>query len=244
MFSTLANEVDCNSVLGPEVPRSLAQLADKLLKSKIDPTNKDKYDKYRRPSNVEFLSSPPVNKPVWGNMSHSSKMLDNSLQTIQRDFLSSSIPVLKVMEQLNAAKDNLNTLDVTELIRTLSDSLSFIGTANVGMVQKRRSLVKQELPPSMHLLCQDSVEFSGSNLFGNCLSSDIKEISELNKISSQLRGRGRGISFRGRGTNLLRGFRSRGIQKRGFRGRLSRRFPPVQPRAFKKAPLNRDRPSN
>ena len=98
------------------------------------------------------------------------------LQSVQQNFLSSSVPVLKVMEELINNLSEPGSLDVKKLIHTLSDSLFFLGSANAGMV-------KCELPMSMQGLCRDSIGFTGSNLFGDNLNSSIKEVSELNKVS-------------------------------------------------------------
>lgn len=242
LFSTLSEEITSNDKVGADIPTSLASLANKLLKSKSD--NKDKFEKYPRPKNVEFLESPQINKPVWGNLSHQARVTDCSLQAIQRDFLASAVPVLKVMQLVNDSKDDLNSLDPKEIVRMLNDSVSFLGSANVGMVAKRRSLIKKELPSTMHLLCNDSVEFSGSNLFGNSLSNDIKEVSEYNKISTQLKGRGsftRGRGF-GRG-RFFRGNAGRGSFFRRGRSWDGKRFNPIASFPTKKGPLNKSRPS-
>ena len=52
----------------------------------------------------------------------------------------------------------------------------------------------------MHMLFNESREFSGSLLFGNTPSNDIKEVLQLNKITYHFRGTSRGYSnanFRG-----------------------------------------------
>lgn len=246
-FQTLTSEVEADKDLGDDVSSSLAALADKLLVTKLDSSkHKEKCESYKRPKNVEFLATPQVNTPVWASLSVSAKSNDLGLQQVQQNLLLSAVPVLRVMEKLNSAKDDLNTLDVRELLRTLRDNLTFIGSANVGIVRKRRALLKNELPLNMQLLCQDSVSFSGSNLFGNSLSTDIKEISELNKLYVQFRGRGRGRGFpmRGRGRGAFRGVRGNGSQfKRGFRGgRYIKRF--NSNTTPKKQPLNQERPSS
>ena len=103
--------------------------------------------------------------------------------------------------------------------------------------------LKKELPQNMHSLCSESGKFSGSNLFGNDLSADIKEVSELNKISQQLRGNNR--FFRGRGRGLrgsVRGYRSFTPRFRG--GRIIKRYVPRRGApASRKAPLNKYGPS-
>lgn len=242
MFQTLSEEIGTKGNVGPEVPDSLAKLSDKLLRGKVAALDRDKYLK---PKNIEFLQAPQINKPVWGNLSYPTRTNDSALQAVQKDFLHSAIPTLNVMQKLYEARDDVGKLDVKDLIRSLSDSLAFVGSANVGMVKRRRQLLKKELPPNMHILCQDAVEFSGANLFGDSLSTDIKEVSELNKTSGQLRGRGRVFNrFRGRGS--FRTFnRPFNAFKRGAgRGRYAKRFNPMgAQQQFKQTPLNRDGPS-
>ena len=89
------------------MPDSLATLANKLLQTKHDHSNKEKYDKYLQPNNVSFLDVPQINKPVWTSISRPARLTDSNLQFIQRDFLRSAIPVLNVMQKLNESRDNL-----------------------------------------------------------------------------------------------------------------------------------------
>ena len=98
------------------------------------------------------------------------------------------MPIISVMEQLNEHRNDPAKLDAKSLVTTLSDSLAFLASANVAMVQHRHSCLKFELPRNLHLLSSEMVEFSGTNLLGNSLSSDIKEVTELNRISQQVPG--------------------------------------------------------
>ena len=79
---------------------------------------------------------------------------------------------MKVMEQLNEARENPFCLDLGSLVRVLTDSLAFIGAANVDMVSLRRSCVKKDLPANMLLLCS-GYYCAPILLFGKSLSTDI-----------------------------------------------------------------------
>ena len=151
---------------------------------------------------------------------------------------------MKALEKLNDAKSDPSSLDVKDLARTLTDGLAFLGTANVRMVQHRRSGLKVDLPKSMHPLCADNIIFSGANLFGNTLSSDIKEVSELNKISQSFRGSTR--RFRGRGQwtpKSTRVFKPAAYFRRG-RGRVAKRGRTSRSSFDRNQPLNQSRPSH
>ena len=213
----------------------MASLTEKFLKSNFDETVlKEKKEKHLRPVNVDSLETPKVNKPIWENLSPSTRIKDSNLQAIQKDLLSSAIPVLKVMEQIFDAREDMNSLNAKDILDTLKDSFIFLGAANNGMIKARRDNVKRDLPKNMEGLCRDTVAFSSTNLFGDCLNNSIKEVSELNRISNTFRprgsyptGRNRGRGFSGRGGFSPRG-RGRG-GRRGTRGRGSnKRFHPYQ----------------
>ena len=142
------------------------------------------------------------------------------------------------MEKLHNGIADPSSLKVEELISMLADGLLFLGSANCGMVQKRRDFLKKDLPPNMIGLCRESVPFSGSNLFGENLNSEIKEVSELNKVSQSLRFRGRGV-YRGR-ASIRRG---RWMPRRGFRGRMVKRLSSSISRGDGRKTLNRSGPS-
>ena len=127
------------------VSASLASFADKLISTKLDPnTHKDKFDTFKPPKNVEFLAAPQVNPPVWASLTPSVKSYDSGLQQVQQDLLLNAVPTLKVMEKLNSAQDDWNNLDTD-----FGGQPCFLGSANVGLVSKRRSLLKSDLPLNM-----------------------------------------------------------------------------------------------
>ena len=143
------------------------------------------------------------------------------------------------MEMIYNAKDYMASLDAKELIDTLKDSFIFLGSANVDMMKVRRESMRRNLPRNMQGLCGDSVEFSSSHLFGDNLNSSIKDISELNKISSSLKQRG---SSNNR-SNFRRGnFRERGRAFRGSATRSSKRYAPYTKNEARR-PLNEQGPS-
>lgn len=245
MFDNIAGDIVNGETVGPDVRHSLASLTDKLLQLKISDTMiKDKKEKHLRPKNVEFLNTPRVNKPIWENLASSTRVKESQLQSIHKDLLTSAIPTVKVMEKIFEHKDNMAALDPKEIIDTLKDSIMFLGCANVGMIKIRRENVRRDLPKNMQGLCREEVEFSGSQLFGDNLNATIKDVSELNKISTSLKPRGirpsrgqrRGVPFRGRGRVL----------KRLGRGRFSSgRFTSYGTRKMdEKRTLNYQSPSN
>ena len=79
-----------------------------------------------------FVNTPKINKPMWDNMLYATKIRDSALQKIEKDFLSSSVPVIRVMEKILEAKDDMGSLSAVELLDLLKDSFMFLGSANIG----------------------------------------------------------------------------------------------------------------
>ena len=217
LFQTMIDGFETEGKLGKNVNDGLAKLCNKFLSNKMSKElEKEKSDGYARPKNVEFAEAPMTNKPIFETLRYSTKYLDVGLQTVQKDFLKGTLPVIEVMEEL-AKNESAENMDVKNMIKKLADSVAFIGAANVNMVKTRRHLIKRDLPPRMKGLCRDGEEFSGKLLFGDNLNGKIKEVSELNKVTNDFK---RG-SFRGRGF--------RGMGRGGFRGSRGKRFPRFNP---------------
>ena len=122
--------------------------------------------------------------------------------------MKSALPIAQVMTELYENIDEPEKIDVNKIILTLSDSLSFIGSANVEMVKIRKNQLRKDLPKNMYGLCNESEEFSPNFLFGDDLKNKVKEVSELNKIKSKFSTenfRGKRGMARGRGRFNFRG---------------------------------------
>ena len=183
-FNIMVEEFESADQVGPECNPGLAKLVNKYLSSKMSESGeKLKNEQYLRPKNIEYSESPKTNKPVWETMQHYSRVLDSQLQTTQKNFLKSALPSTEVIGKLFEAKDSPSDSDAPDLFSKLRDALSFLGPANVNMVKTRKEQIKKVLPKNMLGLCRDSVEFSGSYLFGDNLNNKIKEVTELNKVA-------------------------------------------------------------
>ena len=111
MFDDLSLQINDGEKVGDEVRPSLAALTDKLLQMKVgDDLFKEKREKFLRPKNIQFLSTPKINKPIWENLSSSTRIKESQLQTIQKDFLASAVPIVHVMEKIFTNKENFSLL--------------------------------------------------------------------------------------------------------------------------------------
>ena len=224
IFSCITEDSGIEDKIGPKVKDSLANMVNQFLsKKRGENADKVREDKYDRPENIEFLESQKINKPIWENISGCTKMTDSSLQLIQKNFLKACIPIVKVMESLSQAKENGEALEHDLLITSLADSLAFIGAANISMIKKRKDLLKKDIPKKFQGLCQDHVSFSSSQLFGDNLSAQMKQVGDFCKVSDDFK-----FAQRGRSRSFLRGRprfgRNRSFGSRGQRGYRSRPY--------------------
>ena len=229
-------ELNCVDTCGPEVSPSLSKLVDRFLSEKMDEAAyKKKDDLYKRPKNIANTQVPRINKPIWDSLHKGAKMSDSDMQRIQGNFLKSALPVTQVIGTLLDVRGNPDKdLDIDALITTLTDSLAFTGAANVDMINKRKAMIKKELPADIKGLANQS-DFSATNLFGDDLNANIKEVGELNKISNQF------------SRNNNRGFRGKSGPRRYGRYRMRRGVPyqrgGFSGKDFGKKSLNRKGPS-
>lgn len=230
LFTSLSRDFLQEETLGPEVPASLASLVNTVLsKQSSDDSSKVRYDSYLRPKNLEFAEAPKTNKPIWESLNPGPRRTDLRLQGIQKAFLKSSVPITEVMNSLFSAVHDPQSVDFADLIKRLTNSLSFLGDANLQMVQLRRDFIKKELPEKVRPICNSDLPFS-SMLFGEDFLSKLKDIQDLHRITGSLRH----LPELTRGPGRFRAGRRGG---RFMRGQPSGRFSPYNRR------LNGRRPS-
>ena len=205
IFNSLSKE-NLGEKVGPEINQQLADLMNKLLSTGMkDKVATEKDEKYLKPQNVQFASYPKINAPIWEAMRVSTKKTDVKMQQVHKNILKAALPVANVMQEMYDNLERPNNLDLKKLITTLSDSLNFIGSANVQLVAARKDCIRNDLPNNMQGLCKFDDEISPDLLFGEDLNTKIKKVSELNKIKSK-------VSF------STRGGKNASFQRGGFRG--------------------------
>lgn len=217
IIASISKDFAGTEVQGPPLSPTLAKLVDTMLSTRADAEIKSACDlRNPKPSNVKFVECPQVNKQVWSCMKRNARLNDLKLQKIQQEYIKGAIPIAKVIDQLHVMQSKPEELNVRELIKTLSDSLTFIGAANLEMVKTRREHIKEEVPPKLRSLCNPEMEFSGASLFGDNLVQTLKEVSETQKFSEEM--------FRDRQSTRVnaRYHPYRSYYRRGFNTRISR----------------------
>ncbi|XP_031561746.1 uncharacterized protein LOC116297626 [Actinia tenebrosa] len=147
-------------------------------------------DKYRTPENCGLLCVPPVNTPLWNELSHRAKTADLGLQEVQKSVVKTAQVIVSLTETVIQAKKKKELMNPKDLVGSLSEAISFIGNAGYQMSLKRREHLKPELGKGYKSLCAPSTPIS-ELLFGDDLSKNVDDISKANGIATKITGNDR-----------------------------------------------------
>lgn len=192
---------------------NLATMVNKVFREGI---SDDKFQKLlketHRPDNCDSLVKTRVNNLVWNLLSPQIHTIDSNMQKIQEAMIKAAIIFTKLLSV------NASILHETQ-IEAGTDALGLLGQANKLLNLRRKELHKSNLNPEYHFLCSASQKFTDM-LYGDDISKNVKEIQDVNKIGTRIKGssqssyqnRGRGGRFRGvmRGRVTKNRGRSRG----------------------------------
>ena len=203
LLASFAKQLGVEEETGPDVNPELAKIIDKAMRLKVGDDNKkraqEKTKLYPRPGNTDSLCVPRVNDLIWDKMKPTTRSRDAGLQAVQQTLVKGATAVIRVADSLLSKQPAL----ATEL-STLLDAVYLLGSTVSELNQKRRDFVRPDLNDRYRFIGSASVPVT-SQLFGEDLAKQMHDISEANKMGSQLRaqqgagwqparGRGRGLS--------------------------------------------------
>ena len=189
LFLSLGKDFNVVSA-GPAVSAPIAKLVNIMLSCKTNSeAAKERVEKYSKlkPANVAYTGVPKMNKQIWSLTNRKTHLRDIQAQDVQSSLLLSSIPIIKTLETLNEVREGRADVDLTEVIRTLADSVALIGSANVGLVTMRKALIKEDLPDNLKPICAKDTEFTPELLFGEDLPKQLKDLGETTKLFGGLK---------------------------------------------------------
>ena len=131
--------------------------------------------------NTDSLCVPRVNDLIWDKMKPPTRSQDAGLQAVQQTLVKGATVVIRVADSLLSKQPAL----ATEL-STLLDAVFLLGSTVSKLNQKRGDLVRPDLNDRYRFIRSASVPVT-SQLFGEELAKQMRDISEANKMGSQLR---------------------------------------------------------
>ncbi len=141
-------------------------------------------DTYSRPSNVGNLKIPKVNPIVWKTLSTKGKCVDAAIQKSMSKFSAAITPVVKQIDLLATHKKEVKRHPVLQEMKQLTmDAMHMLSHAVTSSNQMRKDAVKSELHPKFQKLCNPDHAVSETQLFGDQLQSELKDLDEEKKFN-------------------------------------------------------------
>ncbi|MES9879444.1 MAG: hypothetical protein ABW185_01005 [Sedimenticola sp.] len=142
-------------------------------------------DKYKPPSNCEYLSVPKLNEELFFEDSINGvyKKNDSVLQKTQHLLTKGMIPLVQLMDKL--LKQEIG--DGEELFDLATDSLQLLAYTHRDISNVRRKFLKPAVAPKYKRLCASHIPLT-SLLFGDDLDKQLKAINDSKRIGVQMTG--------------------------------------------------------
>ncbi|XP_069126635.1 uncharacterized protein [Argopecten irradians] len=187
----IAQDLSNSDATGPDLnnEKLTKLLSDMLSKRMPDEKLKTKMDEYLRPANVDMLQAPKMNPEIWRKISHNTKSRDLRFQRAQDKMLKGLVPLARTLQKITSDRkeitDDKTKAILDEIMKATLDSFMLISTASQDISQRRRELIKPDLNNQFSSLCSTNNPVT-TQLFGDDLHRSMKEISETNRVASQV----------------------------------------------------------
>lgn len=160
-----------SSSYGDEIDGETASSLQYLLTNKLAEKHlTDLLEKYETPKNAKNLCVPKVNQQIWDSLRPHTRNNDLKLQKVEKLMVKGITAIAKNKEGLSEDQEN---------------GLTCLAAAVFEMNMLRREFIKPGLQEKFAPLCKTSIPIT-ENLFGNDLSKYIKDIDEVNKVTTQM----------------------------------------------------------
>ena len=219
-LDSLMKEVSLQVPSGPAVVEKLATVITAIGNYGIAEDKREKTIKASvRPDNCPLLSVARVNSELWDLVRGETRTRDAKMQRVSQSLVAGIVPVVQVADAMMASlREATNLPSRTIMVRQLATAITLLMDAKHDLDMRRREFIRPDLQNDFRVLCNQRNPVTES-LFGDELSKNIKDITELNRVTSKVQVRGNAANFRGR----MRGgafFRGRPQAGRGrFLGR-------------------------
>ncbi len=136
-------------------------------------------EKHCHPNNVGNIKIPKVNPVVWRTLSTKGKCVDAAIQKSMTKFSAAITPVVRQIDLLSAHKKEVKKNPLLHELKQLTmDTMHMLSHAVTSSNQMRKDAVKSELHPKFHKLCNPDHPVSESQLFGDQLQTELKDLDE------------------------------------------------------------------
>ena len=185
----LATQYSANDEIGQNVVDSLADITQKMLINKLpEDKARDLLAAYLRPANVPMLVPAKVDEKIWPKLTDNTQNREKKLLKICTKLVKMITAAVAQLHSIDALKTSLKGEakdQIKELLKTGLDIIQLGACSLQDLNQTRRNSIKYDLNPQFRGLCAIPKEET-TMLFGSNVSERVKEMAEVNKMSSKL----------------------------------------------------------
>ncbi|XP_046863117.1 uncharacterized protein LOC124456835 [Xenia sp. Carnegie-2017] len=182
LLQEISHDLEQEEEVGENINQQLADIVNKRWSNKLpEAKQKEKMEKYSRPSNCEKFIVPRVNAEIWDKLDNKTKHNDLRTANTQKT-------IAKVGAVLSFTTDKLLQIrskespDVDKLITMNTDALALLGHTMCELSMRRRDAIRPNLSKDYSSLCASHVPVTTYS-FGDNLQTQLNDIRASNKIS-------------------------------------------------------------
>ncbi|CAB4011286.1 Hypothetical predicted protein [Paramuricea clavata] len=139
-----------------------------------------------------------VNQLIWDNLQPNTRSQDLRFQKVQTALIKG---IAAIVRTTDTALAHVTTLPAgKEIVESMTDAIALCAHANSELNIHRKELIKPDLHKDYKHLCSASLP-SSSQLFGDDLSKQVKDLTEVNKVGRKM-ARAPAYSYQGRNRNI------------------------------------------
>ena len=184
LLQEISHDLEQEEEVGGTINQQLADIVNKRWSTKLpERKQKEKMEKYSRPSNCEELIVPRVNAEIWDKLDNKTKHNDLHVRATSTQKILAKVGSIltfttdKLLQMRNAASP-----DVDQLITMNTDALALLGHTMCELSMRRRDAIRPNLNKDYSSLCASHVPET-TYLFGDNLQTQLNDIRASNKIS-------------------------------------------------------------
>lgn len=129
-------------------------------------------------------TSPIVAPVIWRNLSVNGKSVDAAMQKTLAKFLPGMTAIIQQLDILAKNRKEVKSNPILKEVKRLSTyAIQMFSHAVASTNQLRKDVIKPELDPKFHALCDSSHSISEQQLFRDKLNAELKEMDDTKRFN-------------------------------------------------------------
>ena len=185
LLQIMAKAVNSKEKTGPKISTQLSEVVTQYLECGMDKeVSENLMNSTFKPENCDRLKVVRVNAAIFNNVSKDAKQNDLAIQKAQRPLIAG---ITKTVSLLNSYLTNKgeNQLINQDMMKSLPDIIGLLCESSHEIDLRKHWIFKSEMKEQYKALCSDANPVTGE-LFGDQLSTTVKDLNETNKVTSNI----------------------------------------------------------